>query len=423
MTARKGLVGRAGLAVHVASPGRRDYERRIFLEEGSGWVQTDGLVRRHLEGPTVTMPKPIPEERALRAVQKWTEDEIALVGQLSDATVARRLGRSTGAVKRIRCKLGLPQVDAKLKRWTGAENALLGTMPDKAVAQQTHRKLEAVRAHRHALNIPGCPWSLAYRWTPEADALLGTIPDVEAAGRLRRDSKTVARRRAQLGIPRYRKPEWPPEQDALLGTMSDVEVALKINRNMWSVYRRRCRLGIPRYLEPGAKIPTPAIRVRPRPSSPRPKLRRWTPEEDALLKTLTPQAAAAQLNRTLGSVRYRCMARGVRSQLRVHWTPALVALLGTMPDAELAKKLGCRLVSVGVRRRKLRIPAKLASRSAWTKAEIALLGTLTDEQTAQALNRPLRGVRSRRIRLRIPCLRKTGAGRKAAAPPSRSDSL
>ena len=269
------------------------------------------------------MPIRIPKKRPLRAVQKWTKEEIAMVGQLSDAVVARRLGRSPRAVKLVRLKLGLPQVDVKQRRWTQAEDALLGALPDLVVAK-------------------------------------------------------------------------------------------RINRNLWAVYHRRYRLGIPRYGTGSAKIGTAANRALSQPPftpSRQPKPRRWTPEEDALLETLTPQEAAAKLNRTLASVRYRYMVRGLRQPLRFHWTPKQEALLGTMTDAEVAKKLGCRLISAAVRRRKLHIPAHIPNQRAWTEAENALLGTMTDEKTAQVLNRHISSVRTHRFRLGIPCLRKTGAGR------------
>jgi hypothetical protein len=90
-------------------------------------------------------------------------------------------------------------------------------------------------------------------------------------------------------------PLWTPEEDALLGTMPDKDVAERIGRTPTAVHAHRSDLGIPSFF----------MRKPPR------KPPRWTPEKDALL--------------------------------------------GTMPDSVLARKLRCSPMSVFYRRRRLKI--------------------------------------------------------------------
>ena len=86
-----------------------------------------------------------------------------------------------------------------------------------------------------------------------------------------------------------------------------------------------------------------------------------------------------------------------------HWTAAEDSLLGTMPDSELAKKLGCGESAVFRRRRLLKIsprspgPAKVAN---WGTTELAMLGRYTDEEVARITGRTLAEVQAKRRELR-----------------------
>src|SRR6267143_179400 len=67
------------------------------------------------------------------------------------------------------------------------------------------------------------------------------------------------------------------------------------------------------------------------------------------------------------------------------WTVQEQALLGTMPDGELAKKLGRTFVAVIVRRDRLRIPCFESRLRRWTPKEDALLGKMRDDTLARKL--------------------------------------
>jgi hypothetical protein len=81
------------------------------------------------------------------------------------------------------------------------------------------------------------------------------------------------------------------------------------------------------------------------------------------------------------------------------WTPQEVALLGTMPDEELAARIGKTPVAVRQKREELGIANPTANR--WTAEDIALLGTLPDEEVARLVGRSRTAVTQKRCQLGI----------------------
>ena len=131
---------------------------------------------------------------------KYTPEEDKLLGTMSDADLARLLGRPRVGVEARRIKFKIPKFDPKLHLWTPQEDALLGTMTDKELAARLGVSWTAVAHRRRRL----CkPVRFAHRrpWTPEEDVLLGTASDSEIAARLGRFVSTVCIRRQKLGIP------------------------------------------------------------------------------------------------------------------------------------------------------------------------------------------------------------------------------
>jgi hypothetical protein len=82
------------------------------------------------------------------------------------------------------------------------------------------------------------------------------------------------------------------------------------------------------------------------------------------------------------------------------WTAEEVALLSTLPDSALAKRLGRTAKAVRAKRQKLEIPTRFVLRS-WSAAEIALLGTEADERVAEKTGRTLPAIVGKRCRLGI----------------------
>jgi hypothetical protein len=84
--------------------------------------------------------------------ETWTEDEIALLGQLSDAKVASKIRRTADAVRQKREELGVP--NPTTTRWSAEELALLGTMSDAEVASKIGRSPLSVTQKRCKLELP-----------------------------------------------------------------------------------------------------------------------------------------------------------------------------------------------------------------------------------------------------------------------------
>jgi hypothetical protein len=76
----------------------------------------------------------------------------ALLGTMPDEDLARRIGRTSEAVRCQRTMRGIPSFSGWA--WTEAQLALLGKVPDAELAAQTGRTVGAVRQKRTALGIP-----------------------------------------------------------------------------------------------------------------------------------------------------------------------------------------------------------------------------------------------------------------------------
>lgn len=81
----------------------------------------------------------------------------------------------------------------------------------------------------------------------------------------------------------------------------------------------------------------------------------WTAEDVALLGTLPDEDVARQTGRTAGAVRQKREELGIPNPAGNRWTADGVALLGTLPDREVAPRLGRSLSSVTQKRIKLGI--------------------------------------------------------------------
>ena len=81
--------------------------------------------------------------------------------------------------------------------------------------------------------------------------------------------------------------------------------------------------------------------------------------------------------------------------------------MGTMPDRELAQKLGRTFTAVQARRIKLGIAPKDPKRKTWTADENALLGRIPDVEIAARLNLTRDGVAAHRRDLGVAPLEPT----------------
>jgi hypothetical protein len=300
----------------------------------------------------------------------WTPSELKLIGQRTDAVLARRLGRTIKEVVAMRESQHIQPARSN-RRWTEAENRMLGTMSDIELARRLKRGVTGVQQQRHKLGI-------SFR-----------LSDTELTRLLGHQGRKVNayRQRARRLYASNRFQEW---EDAFLGKMTDREAARKTGRSINSIRVRRVRLGIP------IMYAHPAIRP-------------WMAKEIKLLGTMTDLKLARQLGRRKHQVLAKRLSLKIPSfqhrRPARSWKASEIKLLGRFTDAEVARKIGCTQYTVYKKRIKLGIPAQrpfLPDYRKWTSAEDKLLGTMSDPQVSRRINRSRSAVLARRQRQKIP---------------------
>ena len=113
---------------------------------------------------------------------------------------------------------------------------------------------------------------------------------------------------------------------------------------------------------------------------------------------------AKKLGRTKSSVMHRRYHLGLPSTRRV-WAKKQIALLGTMSDVDLARRIGVKTWLVTYKRRQLKIPYYTGPKKSavpWAEEEVRLLGRIPDAEVARRIGRAVTAVKARRQMLRIP---------------------
>lgn len=192
---------------------------------------------------------------------------------------------------------------------------------------------------RRLVTVKRVPTKESFRWPKRLAALLGKVPDGELALQAGISKDTVATERKRRGIEAFHpvgEPVvWTRERIEMLGTDSDAAVARELGLHYASVKYKRQLLGIPPF-HPKRR---PSAAGYP-----------WTPEEVALLGTMSDGAVAMELGITKGMVTWKRTRAGIppfRAKRRVYqWTEAKLSLLGKMPDREVARISGFSVSSV-----------------------------------------------------------------------------
>lgn len=85
-----------------------------------------------------------------KAKVKWTPKKTSLLGTMSDADLAQRLGCSKQVVQARRYKLGIKLNPRPIRRpaWGNLELGLLGAYPDAEVAKMIKRSVDEVAEKR-----------------------------------------------------------------------------------------------------------------------------------------------------------------------------------------------------------------------------------------------------------------------------------
>src|SRR6266446_723777 len=135
----------------------------------------------------------------------------------------------------------------------------------------------------------------------------------------------------------------------------------------------------------------------------------WTKEEDALLGKFTDREVAEKLNRTLYGVRDRRKFLGkpavghAPQPFRMEREPrdGYARLFATKSNQELRAILGWSYKRIHTRRRQLVGGEVRKQQPEWTLEEDRLLGTKPDAVLARKFGRPVSAVRHRRWKKRI----------------------
>lgn len=184
--------------------------------------------------------------------------------------------------------------------WTRKNIAMLGTMTDAALARKLRVAVGTVLRKRQKLGIPASRPPKTIDWTPSVIAMLGRVPDGEVARICDMNILSVHKKRTSLGIRCYARKSkswhyWTKKEIALLGKMPDGDVALRTGINKASVAWKRCKLGIPPFTQ----------------KRPKKLLTDWTRKEIAVLGKMTDAAAAATLDLAPSAVRLKRISLGI----------------------------------------------------------------------------------------------------------------
>lgn len=247
----------------------------------------------------------------------WSRADEALLragtaAGLSAGTLAERLGRSTEQVRARRRKL-LGSAPAR-RPYLPHENeaislCLSGGRDLTALARRLHRSPDALRLHAQHIGLHHPrPRRRFSAWEDDVirDGYTTALPYAEIARQLAgRSPASVAARARRLGLISYAR-RWSTRDEerlvALAARGGTLEAsAQRLGRTPEAIRRRARRLGI--------SPPPPGAAPR--------RARRWTPEEDELLRlhqALNPARLAELLGRSDGAVCRRMCALGLRTR-------------------------------------------------------------------------------------------------------------
>jgi hypothetical protein len=229
-----------------------------------------------------------------KRARRWTAEEEALLGVMPDRELARRLGRSVGAVaeRRFLKKQGAPD---QAFSWTAEQDQIVGGKNLKEAAQLLQRSFRAVQARRRALGLSRSqPRRTA--WTPQEDEIIRTQGRREAAQALGCSMSVVEKRRRHLGVarPNPSSRPWTAAEVKLLGTKPDRLLARKLKRRPGAVQNKRASLKIP---------PFPARHF-------------WRPVDDNILGKYSDEDVARLLKVSVQAVAMRRQRLGIPRAVR-----------------------------------------------------------------------------------------------------------
>jgi hypothetical protein len=194
-----------------------------------------------------------------------------------------------------------------------------------------------------------------FKWPLRLARLLGRISDDKLAKKAGVNANTVSGERRRRGISQFRprRPaiRWTRRMIALLGSDADSSVAALLGLTRATVGRKRRELGIPSVLPP----PHDKLRAFP-----------WTAAQLRLLGTMTDAEVARRIRVSAPVVHRQRVRMGICAfkppPPRIRWTRRMISALGKRSDAEVAERLRIGMGSVKKKRESLKIPPHFEKR-------------------------------------------------------------
>ena len=131
-----------------------------------------------------------------------------------------------------------------------------------------------------------------------------------------------------------------------------------------------------------------------------------------MLGTIPDATLASKIGLAINTVQRKRKSLGIpasRPAKSLNWTPAVIGILGKFPDGEIARIHGMSILSVYKKRVALGIRCyarKSKTWHYWTKKEIALLGKMPDADVALRTGINKASVAWKRCKLKIPSFTK-----------------
>lgn len=327
--------------------------------------------------PTINVRKAI-----LAMIGHHEVDEIAAQYKTTPTTI-RAIARDAGLIPRL-----------STEQWTAKEDRTIKTQwnrkPASVIARELNRSDYAVKVRAAALGLVRTPRA----WTSEEDAYLiehGREHKAEDIARqLGRTDVATRQRLRHLGIRWYRPSPssafWTEREIATLRSLYDRlsvrDIATKLGRSEPAVTAKAQSLGL----------------------SPR----HWLPHDDALLRELYGNVPNREIEQRLGRTRHAVITRinalglaRAKHDAKLFYDKrhdkTLRKLYGTIPDEELAKRVGVSRETL--RTNLLRLGLREAVENKYTAAEDRYLrktyATRPLDEVAEHLGRSIDSIRNR----------------------------
>lgn len=339
---------------------------------------------------------PTPDDVRSANRHRWTKEEVALLGTMTDPEVAAKVGVSHQTVfkERKRRRIGAFRTPSPRVTWTKEMIARLGQDSDQRIAHELGQTKENVFRKRRELGIKSAfpdYGEHGHKWTPAEIERLGKAPDLKVAQELELGFSTVRDKRRSLKIPAWRphpkEIEWTIEMIADLDQMTDAAHAAKYGiSSKSSLEYRLLELNKHKGIE----------------------VYDWKEDDLKLVGTLPDPQVARQLGCSVQTVvtKRKELGRAPVGPTPIDWTKEMDALLGKVPDAEIARTYDISHGAVALRREKLGIPATPDPRAVrpWTPEEDKLLGTASDVEVGRQIGRTGPACCERRIEKKIPSM-------------------